>query len=380
MSVLATLWREIQYRKINFLSAVLAVVVAVAVYVAVATMCDASRRETIRLMRDLGFNLLIVPKSQDMAEFWAQDYATEEMPEDYVFKLATSGVMTVRHLVARLQQKIQWQGRTVLLTGILPEVSMLGRQRKTPMGLTLARGEAFVGYEIARALGIKKGQTIEIGGKKFKVTRVLKQKGSKDDIRLWAHLHDVQEILGKPGRINEIEALGCLCFGAQDVDRIRADVAKALPDTQVTEFESIARARARTRRMVEKYASFLLPVVLFASGLWVFLLALGNVRERRGEIGILRALGVSSFTIAVLFLLKAAMMGVLGALLGFAAGTELALYFGPRIFTITAKQVDMLPNVLLWCLIAAPVLTMLASYGPAMLAVLQDPAAVLREE
>ena len=56
--------------------AVIAVVVAVALSVAIVTICDASRRETIHLMRNLGFNLLIVPKHTDMADFWSEDFAT----------------------------------------------------------------------------------------------------------------------------------------------------------------------------------------------------------------------------------------------------------------------------------------------------------------
>lgn len=380
MSVVPLLWREIQHRKLNFISALFAVVVAVAVCVAIVTLCDASQRETTRLMRNLGFNVLIVPKNVNMTDFWSQDFAEEEMPEEYVHRLAQSRNMSIRHLVARLQKRIEWRGRTVLLTGILPEVPMVHGPQKDPMGLDLPRGTAYVGYQLARALGIKAGDTIEIGAKTLSVTRLLEEKGGKDDIRIYAHLHDVQEILGKPGRINEIEALGCLCAGGTRIERIRADVARALPDTQVTEFESIARARSETRFMVERYAGFLIPTVLVACGLWVFLLALGNVRERRVEIGLLRSLGVGSLSIAGLFLGKAALVGLLGAAVGYGLGTWMALHYGPRIFPVTAKGFAALPALLGWALLVAPLLCIVASYLPAMLAVVQDPAEVLREE
>ena len=380
MSVVPLLWREIQHRKLNFAAALLAVVAAVAVCVAVVTLCDASQRETTRLMRNLGFNVLIVPKNVNMADFWSEDFAREEMPEEYVHRLAQSRDMSVRHLVARLQKKIEWRGRVVLLTGILPEVPMAHGPQKDPMGLDLPRGTAYVGYQLARVLRIKAGDTIEIGGKALRVTRLLDEKGGKDDIRIYAHLHDVQEILGKPGWINEIEALGCLCAGGDGIERIRAELARALPDTQVTEFESIARARSETRFMVERYAAFLIPTVLVACGLWVFLLALSNVRERRVEIGLLRSLGVRSGSIAGLFLGKAALVGLLGALVGYGLGTWVALHFGPRIFPVTAKSFAPLPALLGWALLVAPLLCIVASYLPAMLAVTQDPAEVLREE
>jgi len=121
VSILRLLLREIQHRKLNFLSAMVAVMVAVALFVGVLTVSDASRRETKRLMRDLGFNLLIVAQNTDMAGFWSRGYAREEMPEEYVTRLDNISAMTIRHLVARLQQEIEWHGRNVLLTGVIPE-------------------------------------------------------------------------------------------------------------------------------------------------------------------------------------------------------------------------------------------------------------------
>jgi len=88
---------------------------AVALVVAAPTMCDASRCETTRLMRDMGFNVLILPKDAQMDEFRADDYAKAEMPERYVHELANSRILTVRHLWASLQRKIDVRGRVVEL-------------------------------------------------------------------------------------------------------------------------------------------------------------------------------------------------------------------------------------------------------------------------
>jgi len=381
VSILRMMLREIQHQKLNFMAATIAVIVAVALFVGAVTVSDASRRETKRLMRDLGFNLLIVPKNTDMADFWSRGYAEEEMPEEYVTRLDNLSAMTIRHLVARLQQEIEWRGRRILLTGVIPE----RRARKgAPMGLNIPRGEAYVGFALARAMNIGVGDIISVGDKQLIVKRCLAEKGNKDDIRLYAHLHDVQEILGKPGRINEIEALGCLCFGERELARIRRDVAEALPDTQVTEFRSIAVARSEARAAMDKYAAFLIPVVFLGSVIWVGLLALGNVRERRGEIGILRAIGVDSSRIAVLFLGKALILGLSGAGLGFVLGLGLAQQLGPRIFPFTFNNIawgsTSWPPLLGWSLVIGPLLCVVASYLPTMLAVAQDPAEVLKEE
>ena len=380
MSVIRLLLREIQHRKVNFISALVAVIAAVTMPVALVTMTNASQRETVRLMRNLGLNLLIVPEATDMADFWSEDFAEEEMPEEYVHRLANSRLVTVRHLVARLQRRIKWRDRTILLTGILPEVPMAHRKLKSPMGLTVPRGTALVGFALVRRIDIKVGDTLNFGDTRLQVTRCLDAKGSKDDIRIYGHLHDVQEILSAPGRINEIEALGCLCDGVRSIARVRSDVASVLPGTQVTEFTSIAVARAETRRMVEKQAAFVIPIVVLACAVWIGLLALSNVRERRAEIGVLRAMGVGTASIAAAFIGKAILLGLVGAVLGFAIGTSLALHLGPQIFPLTAKKVVAEFGLLGWSLLLAPLLCVIASYLPTVMAVTQDPAEVLREE
>jgi len=378
MKIILMLLREIRYRKLNFVLGLVSVVVAVGLFVAVLTMSDASQRETTRLMRDMGFNILVVPRNTDMADFWSEDFAKEEMPEEYVYRLARSRNIMVRHIVATLQKKITWRDRKVLLTGVLPEAPMRDKEDKRPMGYSIPRGRVYVGFELARSPKVKDGDIVDILGKDFVVERCLQESGSKDDVRIYAHLHDVQELLGKPGKINAIEALGCRCEGSR-LATIRKSVAEALPDTNVTEFRSIAVARAETRKMVEKYAAFLIPALFLVCAVWIGFLSLSNVRERTQEIGILRAIGFGSGRIAALFLGRAVLQGLIGAVAGFALGTTLALWFGPEIFRLTATKISPAFVLLWWSAICSPALCALASYLPTIVAVTQDPGVILRE-
>ncbi len=387
MSILRLILREMLHRKLNFLLGLTSMAAAIALFVGSQTLVATMGRETVRLMRDMGFNILVLPDGTSMADFWSAGYAEQDMPQDYVKRLADSGAMTVRHLVARLQRKVRWRGRSVLLTGVLPEVPMAHRGHKLPMGLAIPRGEVHVGYELARDLGIETGDTVTLSAaeeRSFVVSKVFGEPaGSADDIRIYGHLTDVQEVLGAQDRINEIQALSCMCVGEDEIarlGRIREELQRILPGTQVSEFKSIAVARAETRAMMDRYAAVIVPCVLAVCGVWVGLLALANVRERRVEIGVLRATGLGGGRIAALFLGKAVVMGLLGALVGFALGTGLALHFGPRLFPLTASRIAPMYDLLLWVVVGAPLLCAAATYIPAMLAVVQDPAVVLREE
>ncbi|MCL5019637.1 MAG: hypothetical protein M1426_04060 [Patescibacteria group bacterium] len=68
MSTFHLILREILHRKLNFLMSVLAIVTAVTFFVTFFPTGDASKRETTRLMRDIGFNLRIIPKETNMEQ------------------------------------------------------------------------------------------------------------------------------------------------------------------------------------------------------------------------------------------------------------------------------------------------------------------------
>ncbi|MCL5742823.1 MAG: FtsX-like permease family protein, partial [Acidobacteria bacterium] len=133
--------------------------------------------------------------------------------------------------------------------------------------------------------------------------------------------------------------------------------------------------RRRLRDEQERFSSILAPLVLLASALWVGLVFYTNVRERRGEIGILRALGARAATILRLFLTKALLMGCAGGLAGYLLGTSIGLA-GPG--GGGSSVLDLRIFLVVFC--TAVVLSAGASWVPAYYAAQQEPAEVLREE
>jgi putative ABC transport system permease protein len=130
----------------------------------------------------------------------------------------------------------------------------------------------------------------------------------------------------------------------------------------------------------EAFAAWLIPLVMLGAAVWTGVLALTNVRERSAEIGILRALGVRSRQIMFVFLARALLVGLGGALLGYTVGFSVGVLASG--FAVTTDAVGMLFEPVLLGLVAgaAPLLAALASWPPALAAARQDPAVVLREE
>jgi putative ABC transport system permease protein len=381
MHILRLIVKEILHRKAHFLLGLAAVTAAVALCAAFASTAAAGNRETARLMLKAGFNLRIIPADADMNRFLINGFSDHTMPAEYLDIMARQKGFSYNHLLATLQQKIDWRGMEVILTGLAPEVCPPDR-KKPPMVPVIKRGDAYVGSVLAAALNIRKGDSIDIRGTTLQVTQCLSPSGTLDDISIQCHLADAQAILELPGRINEIQAVDCLCFVPTDdpLAVLKNELASVLPDAQVIQIARIAEARNEQRRMVHSYLTFIIIVVIIVAGAWIGLLAMLNVRQRETEIGIMRAIGCRAGAIAALFLGKAVLMGLLGAILGFAIGSALAAAFGPDIFKLTAKNIKADYALLAWSLVAAPVFAAVASFIPAMHAVARDPADVLRKE
>ena len=425
MNLYRLVFREILHRKLSFSLGVISAAVAVAGLVAalailqkhdarteqIITAKEAETRQQMvkleddyrKLMLKMGFNVMILPKDQNLSDLYADDFASNYMPEEYATRLAKSRVATINHILPSLQQKVKWpeHERTVLLMGVRGEVYVQSQQQK-PLLEMVAPGTMILGHELARSLPLKVGDQTKLMGHQFAVAKINPERGNKDDITVWINLTEAQELLGKRGLINGILALDCTCDTVDRLSRIRPEIARILPDTQVIEYASQALTRAEARQRAapeaqtsiqrekdgratlrgerEALAAVLVPVVLVGSSIWIGLLALANVRERRCEIGILRALGLRARQILLIFLGKAVVIGLGGAAFGYVVGRVVGALWrdAPGAQPLHIAFID--PRLLLLVLVAAPVLAALASWLPAMSASQQDPAVVLREE
>jgi hypothetical protein len=121
--------KEITRRKLNFFLGLISVIFAVTAVIGALTMLKIHDLKTDRIitqkeletgermivleddyrkiMKNLGFNLLILPKDQNLNDLYADDFASKYMPESYVDSLAASPSMYIRHLLPSLQQKIE---------------------------------------------------------------------------------------------------------------------------------------------------------------------------------------------------------------------------------------------------------------------------------
>ena len=419
--------REIAHRKISFALSLLGVALAVGCVIAMICLLGAHQKQTVSILDDmraeteadmkkledeirksmkgLGFNIYIFPKDQEMAEVYADGFASKTMPEAYATKLAESKIVTVNHLLPSLTRKLKWteqNDRTVIAIGIRGEVPIAHRDPKSPLIDPVEPGKIVLGFELHKGAGLKVGDKTTFLGREFEVAKVHGERGSKDDITMWLNLSEAQELAGTPGQINAIQALECNCATLDRLGEIRAELMQILPDTQIVETQSTALARAEARNLAkataqkkladterelatlgaerERFAGILLPLAMLAAMVWIGLLALLNVRERVNEIGILRAVGVKSGKIFAAFLTRAGLAGLLGAILGLVQFSLIFPLLSDRLFQQQSLGDLMTTKFWIVPLVVAPILAAAAAWLPALAAAQKDPADILRND
>lgn len=406
MQLSKLVWREMFERKNQLATSFLAILLGVAVVVATRNITYYSEKAVARELDALGANILVLPKSVSIQDYYSADMHGEELPEEYVTRLVMSDLQGLDNLSPKLSMPVELRGRKFTLTGILPkkefqakamwagagiftrpetgcgEIADVPEAIKPPVKATLVRerviddlesDQALVGADVATLLGIKKEDSIEVLGKTFTVVALLPETGTIDDSRIFAHLHTVQDLVGKEPVINAIEIVGCCKeISAGLVEGIN----KLLPDAKVVTVHQIVDTQINTNRMMSRLSLIFVGIIILVGGASIANYMYANVFERRREIGTLMALGAGSSVILKMFLLKGLLLGVAGGVSGYVVGTVLAVTVGPRLAGIPVLP---MPTLVCWAVGLSIGVSFVASCLPARSAARLDPCATLQE-
>jgi hypothetical protein len=423
MSIWKLILREIFYRKGNFALALLSVTAAVSCLIGTLTLLRVDQARTDELLAEkeaavelagselvdamrkitkgLGFNVVILPKDQDLNEMHLEGSLSKSMPEEYVDRLAESDIVTINHLLPTVIKKLTWPEKDfpVIVYGTRGEVPIQHRDLKKPLLDAVPQGKMIVGFEVGEKLGLSVGDDVVLLGVDFSIAKKHPQRGTVDDSTVWINLAQAQDLFGMKNLVHAIQALECYCVGDR-ITEIRKEIAGILPGTQVIERgqPALARAEARgtakesaeaslkqekearedLRRQREQFAAILVPVALLASAMWIGFLAFANVRQRRYEVGVLRAIGYGTSHILGLFLGKSLLVAMVGASIGSIVGFLIGVEFGSNTLVSSEILNFFTPIHLGIAFVLAIFLSVAGSWIPAVMAVRQDPALILQ--
>lgn len=397
--------REIFERQNQLATSFVAILLGVSVIVAMKNITFFSEKAVAYQLDALGANILILPKSASLQDYYSADMQHDEFPEEYVARLTSSDLQGLDNLSPKLSVPVEASGRKFVLTGILPKnefkakavwqgASVFARPEGCGVAVdvpglagpapketlvrkrvidTLGADEILVGADMAAALKLTEGATLTLLGRPFKVIALLPPTGTVDDSRAFAHLHTVQQLAGKGAVLNAIEIVGCCDQISKGLVR---KINRLLPDAKVATITQIVDTQIKTNRMMARLSLLFLIIIVLVGGASIANYMFANVFERRREIGTLMAIGASSRTVLRLFLIKAAWLGLAGGVGGYALGTALAVVLGPRVAGVPVWPMF---TPLLWAVAVAVAVCVVASYLPARRAARLDPSAALQE-
>jgi putative ABC transport system permease protein len=190
--------------------------------------------------------------------------------------------------------------------------------------------QVMVGAVAAQLLKLKVGDQVDLNGTNVTVTAILKETGSGEDYYLYVPLAALQTAFDKTGLISSID-IRALCNGCP-VDTIAAQLNSGMPGIRATAVKQIANTEMDMVQKVNRMMLALAGITLLIGIFGVVNTMMASVHERTKDIGIMRAVGASRNQIIMVFIFEALVIGVIGGVFGYLAGTALAYGIGPLIF------------------------------------------------
>ena len=405
MNLRTIVWREIWERPAAMATSLMAVLLAVAALVAIRHITVFSKRGVAQQLEALGANLLILPKSATVQNYYAADLQQKTLPEEYVSQVMIANLPGVEKLSPKLSIPVTLRRQQVTLTGILPQSefrnkaawqsvtlfpkkhagcrkAVCGPQENdtSPESLATTRSidqlgddELVVGADVAGPTDVRPGSQVRLMGRPFKVVAVLPRGGTVDDGRVFAHLHSVQDLAKAGEVVNVIEVIGCCEDAAGElVDQLQA----LLPEAKVVTISQVVSTQVGVNRLIGQLSWLVLAIVIAVGGASMATTISANVRERRREIGTLMAMGATSRFIGLMFLLKAVALGTVGGFAGAVLGVLAAILLGPQWVGI---RITPLPLLGVGAVTAALVVSVAAALWPARCAAKLDPCVCFKE-
>ena len=241
------------------------------------------------------------------------------------------------------------------------------------------------------------GDSITINGAPARITGIVSS-GDATDHLLLLPLTLAQQIIGHPGAVRRVyvsaltkpedalarrnpdslsPALRDRWYCSPYANSIAYQIQEALPNAHAEQIRRVAQGEGTILQRISGLMWLVALAALLSAAFAVAASMTTAILERKQEIGLMRALGASRFSVANVFFAETALLALLSGALGFLLGSLLANRVGQQVFQ---SAIPFNP-VLLPAALGLAVFVSLAGSAPSILRTLSlDPAFVLRED
>lgn len=208
----------------------------------------------------------------------------------------------------------------ITATGIGAEVDTAGKALNITSGTglgdyTVASTKALIGTTLAEKNSLKAGSTFTIAGTTFTVAGIFDAGTTFGNNAVYTTLAEAQALAATPV---ELSSMVVTVNSMENVDAAKTALQAALGSgkADVTQGQRNLQTAVSSLDSVKNISLVAFIAALGTAGLIILLIMVMLVRERRREIGVLKAIGARNRTIGVQFVLEALVLVALGSVVG----------------------------------------------------------------
>lgn len=212
--------------------------------------------------------------------------------------------------------------------------------------------DVLVGEKLAGSLGVSSGSQVVVNGTAHRISGILSTGGAEDD-QLVGPLSVAQQLAGRTGAVRKIFVSAVTkpedafaqrnpdSLSPADRDRwycspypqsIALQLQEAIPHSHAEQIRQVAQNEGNILSRINGLILLITLTALLTSALAVSAAMATAMFERRGEVGLMKALGAGHFTLSMIFITESTLLACIGGLAGFWLGRFLAHALGRAIF------------------------------------------------
>lgn len=376
---LNSLWR----RKTRMIFLLIGLSIAVSTVIFLWNISRAMNADIAGKLDEYGANILIVPKTDDLAlnygglavtgiTFNRQELHSADIDAIYTIKNRDN----ISIVAPKLLNTASQNNRTLMVAGVdFDAETRLKKWWKINGAVPADETGVLIGMDVKNALNISPGDRITISGESFTVRGILQETGTQDDGMVFMDLGYTQRLFQKPDAISLME-IAAQCYDCP-IEEIVAQISAKLPGAKVTAISQTIEGKMTAMHQFEHFSLWISLSILLVGALIVFTTMSASVNDRRKEIGLFRSVGFRKKNILQIILLEALILSAIAGLTGFASGFVLSKFAAPLVGMISINITPELP-VLAMALLLSVVVGVGAALYPSIRAAQLDPTTALR--
>ncbi|MCI1859337.1 MAG: ABC transporter permease [Sporolactobacillus sp.] len=383
-TLLKTAFRNIRANKTRTFLTMLGIVIGVSSVIALLAIGQGSSKSVAQSINSLGTNLITVNITNTDTHF-TQDQL-KQVGDVY-------GVKSVAPVLSgRLTMQNGSESTTVSVTGTtapylnMRKLTVMEGRFITGMDEKYRLKNVVLGSETASTLfnnANPVGKTVLIDGQRYHVVGVLNSKGgsmgvSSDDAAYIAF--SAAQRLQKTTYITQFYAQAdsqtAVNWAVNGISRLLGQIYSSSDDYSVANQQDVLDAMSSVTGTLTMLLAGIAGISLLVGGIGIMNIMLVSVTERTREIGIRKAIGARNRDILLQFLIEAAVLSMLGGLIGVALGMLAAQIYA----SVTGTQAVYSLAVMIFAFLFSAIVGIIFGVFPAYKASKMKPIDALRSE